>query len=449
MISFHRIAGNLLGFCTAYLLYPYAEKAAGRVITSKVKILRQEACLPFSERKRLALERLVSTLERAGSDVPYYRDLFRKHRIDPSKIRQDVRFLNDIPYLDKNILREQSKRLISEKHVETVVREQRTGGTTGPSAIVWYDQPSIDWTAAQNILMLEWGGKHRYNREAHLSTKFLMSPSQNAVREEKKKCFVLNRRNIYTADFSDESQRQLLTALRKAHARVVQGHPSSMFALARFLRKQGIRAEGLLDIFVSTGEMLRADQRALLEDIFGCQISNRYGACEFGVMAQERCSGPKGELMVSDSLVWPEVACVDGDSEANELVFTGLRNPAMPLVRYRMGDLGHLEERDDGWWITKIVGRVHDTVMVNGQSYPTHYIQDILDRCGDIIDFQIVAKGSIARELRLVTPDDQWPAIEAAVKSTFPTVQIRRIKPQELVFHGVRGKFSYIVREEA
>ena len=448
-MNLYRVAGNVFGVCVAYFLYPYAEKKMGRSITPKLRTLRKEAARPFAERKRLAKERLALTLEHAAANVPYYRDLFRQKGIDPSKVRQDERYLSDIPYLDKNILREQGKRLVSEKHAEKLIREQRTGGTTGPAAIVWYDQDGIDWTAAQNILMLNWGGKRRFNREAHLSTRFVTPLAPEDLRNEMRKCFVLNRQNIYTGGFDDASQMALIDDLRNAHARVVQGHSSSMYALARFLHKNSMPGHGLFDIFVSTGEMLRDDQRKLLEEVFACRVSNRYGACEFGVMAQERSGGPRGELLVSDSLVWPEAAPVDGEVEARELVFTGLQNPAMPLIRYRMGDLGKLEERDDGWWVTAIVGRVHDTVSIDGQSYPTHYIQDIFDRCGDIIDFQIAVKDGVAQEFRLVTPERQWPEIEAAVRKNFPSIPARRIEPQELVFHGVRGKFSYIVREDA
>lgn len=445
-MNFYRVAGNVFGVCVAYILYPYAEKKMGRTITSKLRTLRQEASRPFAERKHLAKERLALTLEHAAVNVPYYRDLFRQIGFDPSKVRQDERYLADIPYLDKNILREQGKRLVSEKHADKLVREQRTGGTTGPAAYIWYDQDGIDWTAAQNILMMNWGGKHRFNREVHLSTRFVTPLGPEDMRNELRKCFVLNRQNVYTGGFDDASQLGLIDDLRKAHARVVQGHSSSMFALARFLHKNNMSGHGLFDIFVSTGEMLREDQRSLIENVFACRVSNRYGACEFGVMAQERTDGPRGELMVSDSLVWPEAASLEGEAEARELVFTGLQNPAMPLIRYRMGDMGSLEERKDGWWVTSIVGRVHDTVIVDGQSYPTHYIQDIFDRCGDIIDFQIAVRDGVAQEFRLVTPERQWPEIEAAVHKNFPTVATRRIEPQELVFHGVRGKFSYIVR---
>lgn len=438
---------NIWGIFTSQLLYPYAEYKIGRNILPKLTVLRKEAADSFIERKARAQERLACTLEQAGAEVPYYRDLFHTINFDPKKLRRDIGYLNELPYLTKDILREQGKRLVSEKYINRVIREQRTGSSTGPAAIVRYDQEALDWTAAQNILMLQWGGKHRWNREAHLSTQFTTPLSPQSLKNEARKCFVLNRYNIYTGSFDDDSQEQLLADLRAAHARVVQGHPSSMFALARYLKRCGKTGHRLFSIFVSTGEMLTESQRTLIEEVFGVRVSNRYGACEFGVMAQERADGPREELMVSDSMVWPELApCGDADG-IGELVFTALRNPCMPLIRYRMGDLGYLEERKDGWWITRITGRTHDVVVIEGRSYPTHFIQDILDRCGNITDFQIaIDSDGKAREFRLVTPIADWNSVSAAVQKEFPTVPVRRIEANELVFVGIRGKFSYLVR---
>lgn len=442
----HSFLYNIWGLFTSQVLYPYAEYRLGRHILSKLRVLRREASGSFPERKAAALQRLVNTLSEAGMTVPYYRDLFRSIRFDPEKVRTDIRYLQDIPYLTKEILREQGTRLVNEKYASQVVREQKTGSSTGPAAIVRYDQASMDWTAAQNILMLQWGGKWRCNREAHLSTRFaeMVDETFHGGRKE----FVLNRYNIYTGGFDDVSQERLLADLRAAHARVVQGHPSSMFALARYLKKKGKTGHGLFSIFVSTGEMITEQQRALIEEVLGVRVSNRYGACEFGVMAQELASGPKGELLVSDSLVWPEML-PRGEDKPGELVFTALRNPCMPLIRYRMGDLGSLEERTDGWWITRITGRVHDAVEIDGNMYPTHYIQDILDRCGDISDFQILVREGRPLELRLVTSSENWDDVRSRVQANFPSLPLRRIDASELVFVGVRGKFSYLLREGA
>ena len=443
----HSFMYDIWGLITSQLLYPYAEYKLGRSILPKLRILRQEAKLSFPLRREKALQRLVSTLEDAAAHVPYYRDLFRSCHFDPAKVRIDTRYIEDIPWLTKDILREQGERLINETYRDRIVREQKTGSSTGPAAIVRYDQESLDWTAAQNILMLQWGGKWRCNREAHLSTRFaeMTSDTPHGGRKE----LVLNRYNIYTGGFDDASQEALLADLRAAHARIVQGHPSSMFALARYLKRKGQSGQGLFSIFVSTGEMMTDDQRKLIEEVLKVRVSNRYGACEFGVMAQEKVDGPKGELMVSDSLVWPELLS-ENASPSGELVFTALRNPSMPLIRYRMGDLGTLEERADGWWIAKLLGRTHDAVIINNTSYPTHFVQDILDRCGDITDFQIaVDEQGHAREFRLVTPPEAWEGIAAAVRREFPSVPARRIEAIELIFVGIRGKFSYLVREKA
>ena len=145
-------------------------------------------------------------------------------------------------------------------------------------------------------------------------------------------------------------------------------------------------------------------------------------------------------------MVWPECYAPDANG-IGELVFTGLRNAAMPLIRYRMDDFGQLQETDAGWILQKIVGRVHDTVVIEGQSYPTHYIQDILDRCGDIQDFQIlVDRNAKIKELRLVARQQDWVAISQALQESFPTVPLRRIKQEDLIFVGSRGKFRYLIR---
>ena len=443
----HRYLQNLQGLLKVLLLYPVAERVQKRHITPKLRMLRAEAAAPFAQRKAVAKERLIGVLSHAKATVPYYHDLFTSLNFDPECLRKDMRYFEDVPFLTKDILREQGRRLISSTHADAIVREQKTGSSTGLAATIYYDQEGLDWTAAQNIMVLGWGGKRRYHREAHLSTLFAAMPPE-AASVEAKKCFVLHRKNIYTEGFGNQAQLRLLEDLQNAKAVFVQGHPSSMFALARYLEKQNKTAPGLFEVFVSTGELLTAEQRVLIEKIFSARVSNRYGACEFGVMAQELATGPVDELLVSDSLVWPET--IDSKaSEPTELVFTNLRNPVMPLIRYRMGDVGKLAERNNGWWITDLAGRTHDAVNINGSNYPTHYVQDILDRCGPIDDFQILVANQIAKELRLVVNQEQWEQTQQAVKKQFPTLPLRRIDPEDLVFVGIRGKFSYIIRENA
>ena len=440
-----RLLSDAFGVLTAYLVYPQAQRREKRLILPKLRTLRAEAAQLFAVRKAQAQKRLAAVLEQAGRTVPYYRELFAARGFDPASVVRDIRYLSDLPCLTKADIMEQGRRLISETAGQGALHERKTGSSTGSAACIYYDQVAMDWTAAQNIQTLEWAGKRRYYREAHLSTRFLTPIPPHDARREAWKCFVLNRENIYTDSLEGGDQDRLWQDIRHANARVVQGHPSSLYALARHLEHQGgIGGGRAFDIFVSTGEMLTDKQRQTIERGLQCRVANRYGAAEFGVMAQETAATRDNSLLVADSMVWPEVVEPD-ETGVGELVFTALRNAAMPLIRYRMGDLGRLTEQADGWRFTQLMGRVHDAVVVDGTRYPTHFMQDILDRCGDIQDFQIAVKDGQAVELRLVTAPDQWENIASAVRGNFPTLPLRRITPDELVFVGRRGKFRYIV----
>lgn len=90
------------------------------------------------------------------------------------------------------------------------------------------------------------------------------------------------------------------------------------------------------------GEQLYDFQRTEIESYLGARAINSYGCTETGALAGE-C--PAGSLHVYADHVHVEI--FNGDSpagigELGDLVVTSLRNTAMPLVRYRVGDRGRL-----------------------------------------------------------------------------------------------------------
>jgi len=427
------------------VFFVLAEKIQKRDILSKYFVLKSEASEPFPQRKKRATELLLSQILEASLHVPYYRDLFSSLKISYEKIKNNIQYFSEIPYLTKDIIREQGQRMLNEKYKLNALYQRKTGGSTGPSTLIYYDKDSLDWTAAQNIVMLQWGGKKLGEREIHISTRFMEKPTPEGIRLEKRKCFVLNRINILTDNHSPSNMDKLWKDIRSAHAKSIQGCPSTMYALANHIKGKGISVGMPFEIFISTGEMLPEAKRQFIQKNLHCRVSNRYGAAEFGVIAQERHDAPANGLLVSDSLVWPEQYgnSLDG---IGELVITSLRNKAMPLLRYRMGDIGQLEENRKGWWIHKLWGRVHDEVYIGDKLFPTHYILDVLDhRCPGILDFQIAVHNGHAKELRLVAEAAEWNDIEQALASQFPNLPLKRIGMHELQFVGWRGKFRYVI----
>ena len=428
----------------SYFLYPLVERQQNRKILPKLAAMKDFAQLSREERLCQNQQRLYETVAAAGQSVPYYRELFKQQNFDPETLKKDVRYLKDLPYLTKDILREQGRRLLSDKVNKMGLHIRKTGGSTGPSALIYYDQTALDWTAAANLWVLEWAGKKRYMKEVHFSSEFPEPLSRRAQLEESIKCITLNRVNITTAAFDPDSLRALLRKLKAERPYIVQGHPSTLYSLALLAEQEKYLAEDLFSAFESTGEVLDRKKRDTIARVFDCQIYDRYGNAEFGVVAHTEFDKSRN-LRVLDYIAFPETC--QTDTEDRELVFTGLTNTAMPLIRYCTGDLGELIQVDGEFHITNIVGRIHDIVTLGKHSYPTHYIQDLLDRLGGIDEFQLEQVTPSTLNLRVVLqPGGNQKQIQQRVADWWGTnVDLEFVTLENLKRQGWRAKFRHLV----
>ncbi|MEM6251681.1 MAG: phenylacetate--CoA ligase family protein [Cyanobacteria bacterium P01_D01_bin.156] len=437
----------------SYFLYPVLERQQKRQILPKLSALKTFAQRSPVERRRMSQQRLYETVAIAGRDVPYYRDVFQQRQFDPEKLKTDPQYLTDLPYLTKDILREQGERLLSETVDRSPLHVRKTGGSTGPSALIYYDQTALDWTAAANLQVLEWTGKKRYMKEVHFSSYFPAKPPLRDRLKESIKCISLNRVNITTDVFDPVSLGKILDAIKAERPYGVQGHPSTLYGLALYAHQENYPAKKLFTAFESTGEVLDDKKWQLIQTVFDCQIYNRYGNAEFGVVAHTTDDSPK-HLRILDYMVWPEgrsVASADVQSDTQELVFTGLANAMMPLIRYCTGDLGDLVELDGDLYVTNIVGRVHDMVTIGERRYPTHYLQDVLDRLGSIDEFQVEQITPETLSLKLVLDDGaNIDHIQTQIANWWgDSVAVDFVSFDSLSRQGWRSKFRHLVNQRS
>jgi phenylacetate-CoA ligase len=324
---------------------------------------------------------------------------------------------------------------------------RKTGGSTGRAVAIYYSDASLDMTAAVNRYVLGWAGRDLSQREVHLASQFPEKfPIKDRLREQFK-CAALNRRNIFTTGVDDEALEKIWRQLRRAKPYLVQAHPSTFYALSSYLQRKGIDASGVLAVFESTGEVLDPAKRAMIEDVFGCRVVNRYGNAEFGVVAYESPDARDNAMKFLEPVVYSEN--VGGEDKVPEIILTGLGNHAMPLVRYQTGDLGIVRRDSTGQaWLGQVVGRSHDVVRIGDKLYPTHYVQDLLDRVGGVLEFQLV----------LMKPDQQ-PVLRIVADETLDIPSTRERIAQwwgkdltvefigfdQLLQVGNRGKFRYLV----
>jgi phenylacetate-CoA ligase len=434
------------GLASALVAYPIAEHMEKRVVHPKLCELRRHYRIPFARRIRLAQDRLVNTLIHAQHHVPYYKDLFAQLAFDPERVRHDVGYLQDLPFLTKDIIREQGVRLHSSRIQDTRHSVCKTGGSTGLSCVVYYDQEAVDYSAAVTLYGRERIGKAKHLSELHFACRFPDAIVPKWPSREDFKCFAMNRSNVFFNRLDDVGLEEIWQTLNRRRPYLLHSHPSTIHALACYVERQYGSGQAF-QIFESSGEMLTTVQREKIASVLRCKVVNRYGLAEFGVIAYE-LNGPATGAQLLDSEGWPESHPVEDDDDgAHELVFTGFRNTLMPLIRYRTGDLASVEQRSDGFYMADIVGRIHDLVPINGIAHPTHNIMDMLDhRVGGIQEFQIDLRGT-RPTLRIVPEANADPAhIQAKIHEFWGAgFDVKFVGSDEFIRVGRHQKFRHVV----
>jgi phenylacetate-CoA ligase len=385
-------------------------------------------------------------LEFAAVEVPYYRDLFSSKGLDPSKIADDPARLADVPLLTKAIIMEQGERMLSGKLSEVRHHAVTTGGSTGRKATLFYDQDAADYSSAVTAFARGAIGAGRGRSCLHFAAELPATPREGWPNRETLKCLAMNRSNIFFSAVDEASLEAIWRTLRRRRPYLVHGHPSTLYALADYVKtRQPDRPGRLFQLFESSGEVLHDYQARAIREVLGAKIVDRYGLAEFGVIAYQ--FGDSEYLDVLDSEVWIEsqdIPVVDGGSS---LVVTGLRNRLMPLLRYDTGDLAQVSGEGSAVRLKRMVGRQHDVVAIDGVPHLTHFIQDVMDhRVRGIKDFQIDTRTS-PPVLRVVLDNaDEAEQKRAIIESFWPgAFCVEFVGLDDLVRVGWRAKFRHVV----
>ena len=179
--------------------------------------------------------------------------------------------------------------------------------------------------------------------------------------------------------------------LRDFGAQVLVSTPSYALVIAQALQDAGVDpAETPLELGLFGGEPWTEGLRTQIDRALGIKAVNFYGLSEMcGPGVAVECLTARDGLHVNEDHFIVEV--IDPDSERpvppgtdGELVFTTLTKEALPLIRYRTGDLGAitLEPCRCGRTTARLLrlgGRRDDMMIIRGVNlYPSHVEQLVL-----------------------------------------------------------------------
>ena len=316
-------------------VWPYLKGSDRYAYLKKLKKLERN---PIEKNKQIQKKKLFELVRHAHNNIPYYKKIIEKNKIKYSKetIFEDIK---KFPVLTKKIIRENFYDLYDSGKVKNTFKNT-SGGSTGEPVIFYQDKLMDDQGAAATIMFYYWAGR----REGDYMIK-LWGDEREILRNAKGLDWFLIRhlKNIEIINTFKMDKKDMLNYVKiinKKKPKIIEAYVQSIYELAKFIKENNIKIHSPNGIITSAGT-LHPKMKKEIEDVFNCNVLNRYGSREAGDMA---CSCKKDEgLHVNIFNHYFEILDKElndvKSAEYGKVYVTTLNNYVMPLIRYDIGDI--------------------------------------------------------------------------------------------------------------
>ncbi|UCD96858.1 MAG: phenylacetate--CoA ligase family protein [Candidatus Bathyarchaeota archaeon] len=300
-------------------------------------------------------KKLQTTVEHAYRNVPFYHRKFRDAGVTPSDI-QSVADLSKLPLTTKlEVQSTTPTNFVSKKSNPRTGIRRRTSGSTGRPLTITVDPKAIDFETAMWVRTFRANGLKVKDRMA-----FIADPRSFPRTRWLRRTRVVSRRYI---SIFDKASTQL-AFLRRYRPNAIKAYPSSLRILADAYSQREPEISPRM-VFTSA-ELLDNEAKRLISSAFETEVYDNYACSEFGLLGWE-CHQHEGYHLNVESVAIEFVKHGEAvaPGESGEVVCTSLENTTMPLIRYRLEDVGVPLEEPCSCGITlpliKVVeGRVDD-----------------------------------------------------------------------------------------
>ncbi|HEY7205360.1 MAG TPA: phenylacetate--CoA ligase [Methylomirabilota bacterium] len=373
-----------------------------------------------AETRARQASRLRASVAWARERVPFYRDALAAAGVKDEAV--DLDRLETLPFTGKEDLRQHYPFGLFAVPREQVIRIHASSGTRGKPTVVGYTRSDLQiWREVMarslaaagaepgQLIQIAYGyglftgGLGFHDGAEHLGLTVVPVSSGNTLRQ--------------------------ILLLQDFRPHGLACTPSFALYIGESLREQGGDPAALgLRYGLFGAEPWTEAMRARLQSLWGCPAVDFYGLSEvIGPGVASECVEARAGLHVNEDHFLPEI--VDPDSGAprpvgheGELVLTSLTKEALPVIRYRTGDVTRLDPEPCRCGrttvrIARIKGRTDDMLIIKGVNvFPSQL------------------------EAALLTVPDLAPHYQLLVdrRGAFPTLAVQ-VEPAERVVQGWGG----------
>lgn len=429
--------------------------------------LRQVENLSATQVEELQDKLIKALLCHAYENVPYYRR-FIEQLGGPRIIEKEGAkvVLAGLPFLTKRLIRENWEDLKSQDLPNRKWFYNTSGGSTGEPVRLIQDRTFHDqgqalkefydlWTGYRPGMpkVILWGSERdllvgretwkirfgRWLRNEHWLNAFRMGPAEM-------KRYV-----------------KIINTVRPVQ---ILAYAEAMYELARFVEQEELEVWSPRAVMTSAGTLYDY-MRELIGRVFQAPVYNRYGSREVGDIACE-CEAHQG-LHICPLTHYVEIVRENGSpappGEIGEVVVTSLTNYAMPLIRYRIGDMAAWAEYECScgrkWPLLKeVTGRTADTfispsgIRVHGE-YFTHlvYFRDWVRKFQFIQEtrerVRLLVIPAVPKEKLKEIIDQERADIEQKIQAAMGPECKLEIEVVDDIPSSPSGKYRYTISKEA
>lgn len=364
-------------------ILPIGDFILGASFISQLKHIRKTVKQSEYQLNQLQREKLDKLLNYSVSQSNYYKGLNIKKDSDP------YIWIKNFPILDKELLKAHQDRIITQKKK---LIKQSSSGSSGVQSVVYWSKKEQSIHRATQILWWEWAGYKIGNPILQTG----LSPKRTTIKAIKD--FFFRTYYLFAFGFTKEEAFKALVWKQNNRERVLGGYAASLYVLSMYAKESDLKIS--FKSAISWGDKLFDHYRKSITDTFGCKVYETYATTEGMMIAAQ---SDLQYMYIMSPNVFLEILDDNGnevpDGELGHVVVTSLNAYAMPLIRYKIGDLAIKlpkemypeNKRLNLPLLQKVIGRDTDLVKTKtGKFMTVHSFTGIFEYYPEIKQFCVI-----------------------------------------------------------
>ncbi|MES9825012.1 MAG: hypothetical protein ABW127_11335 [Candidatus Thiodiazotropha endolucinida] len=439
-MNIHRIKNQALMSAKGYLQRFIREGFSFQNALSQLKELEDGS---ESYRKSYQLNALKKITQHAGQHIPHWRETFTRCGFDPNGITS-IDDLKCLPLLTKQEVNANRKSFLSEIANHWALTKGTTSGTTGTPGVFYRDMHSVVLENAMIWHVRQQAGMIPGERMSWIRGDMFLSPDQHKPPFWMKN-YGTNMLFVSSYHLIPEYREQILNAMEHYGADCAYAYPSAAYTIARWCQELGRRLP--FNNLNTSSETVLDEHRETIASVLNGHWIDHYGQAE-RVCFFANFDG--GEFLEYSEYGVTELLPLDDGRF--EVVASNLHNMAMPLFRYRTGDVveKRVESGDSRPKIIGLMGRKDDFVKLPDNR--------LIGRLGSVFkgleaieEAQIYQAANGAITLRIVPGQSYGPGMEERLMKNARerighdiTIEVQRM---DAIPRTKNGKLKFIVSD--